>query len=52
MIFAVHCPTHASRVLLDEVNVIAVVNRPGHRPLVRWRCSCGTTGTWDPGREE
>ena len=41
--FDVHCPRCATRVLLDESRIEAVVNEPDGI-VVRYRCWCGTPG--------
>ncbi|MDQ1364034.1 MAG: hypothetical protein QOJ52_3395 [Acidimicrobiaceae bacterium] len=42
--FAIYCSGHESRVLLFSEHIEALVNRPDGVEL-RWRCTCGTTGT-------
>ncbi len=42
--FTVHCSGHDSRVLLFPEHIEELVNRPDGVEL-RWRCTCGTTGT-------
>jgi hypothetical protein len=46
--FAVHCPRHRSRVLLDTSAVDALEASPDG-VVVHWRCSCGARGTTPAG---
>lgn len=47
--FAVHCPSHGSRVLIFNSGVERVRNT--ERGIeVDYRCSCGQRGTWLTGR--
>jgi hypothetical protein len=48
--FAVHCPTHKSRVLIWTSLVEAVRNVAGGIE-VDYRCTCGHRGTWRTGRK-
>ncbi|MCU1504698.1 MAG: hypothetical protein JWM12_4052 [Ilumatobacteraceae bacterium] len=47
--FDVYCSGHGSRVLMGMDSVRRLRNT-AHGPEVEWRCSCGTTGTWQPHR--
>lgn len=42
--FTVYCSGHASRILLFPEHIEELHNRPDGIEL-RWRCTCGTTGT-------
>jgi hypothetical protein len=42
--FAIYCSGHQSRVLLFSEHIDELVNGPDG-VLLRWRCTCGTTGT-------
>ena len=47
--FAVHCPSHGSRVLIFSSGVERVRNT--ERGIeVDYRCTCGQRGTWLTGR--
>jgi hypothetical protein len=47
--FDVYCSGHGARVLMGMDSVRALRNT-AHGPEVEWRCSCGTTGVWQPRR--
>jgi hypothetical protein len=47
--FDIHCPRCATRVLLDESRIEAIVNDPDGIVL-RYRCWCGTPGQRREGR--
>ena len=47
--FAVHCPHHGGRVLLDDSSVLAIVNT-ATAIVVHWQCTCGELGTTETGR--
>jgi hypothetical protein len=49
--FTVYCTGHGSRVLLFSEHIEELRNRPGGMQL-RWRCTCGTTGTTLIPRDE
>jgi hypothetical protein len=42
--FVTYCSGHGNRVLLFPEHIEELVNRPSGIEL-RWRCTCGTTGT-------
>jgi hypothetical protein len=42
--FVVHCSGHNSKVLLFSEHITELVNQPFGVEL-KWRCTCGTTGT-------
>lgn len=47
--FAVHCPRHGSRVLLDDRRILAIDNA-ARGVTVRWVCWCGYVGAHRTGR--
>lgn len=48
--FAVHCPQHGTRVLLDLTSIESIVSRS--RGLdVHYRCYCGYEGVWTTGHK-
>ncbi|MGH9125018.1 MAG: hypothetical protein ACRDZ8_09885 [Acidimicrobiales bacterium] len=47
--FTVYCSGHASRILLFPEHIVELRNQPDGTEL-RWRCTCGTTGTTHIGR--
>jgi hypothetical protein len=49
--FAVHCPRHASRVLLTPRNITRIEGR-GPDLTVHWTCHCGHHGHTHPRRPE
>jgi hypothetical protein len=49
--FAIYCSGHRSRVLLFSEQIEELVNRPDGVEL-RWRCTCGTTGTTHIHRDQ
>jgi hypothetical protein len=46
--FSVFCTGHGGEVLLWASNIIGMVNTAEGIEL-RWRCPCGSTGTWITG---
>ncbi len=49
--FVAYCPGHNSKVLLFAEHITELVNQPFGVEL-RWRCTCGTTGTTSIPRAE
>ena len=39
-----HCPSHERDVLIPTSRIRGIDNHD-HAMVVRWRCSCGTSGT-------
>ena len=44
--FAVPCPRHRSRVLLDPGAIRALEPAPGGGFVIHYRCTCGHEGCW------
>lgn len=49
--FAPYCPSHGSRVLLFSESIISL-ERSSHGMRIRYRCTCGHQGVWDPCPEK
>jgi hypothetical protein len=47
--FAIECPRHGRRVLLDESRIEVQTNGPDG-PVTHWRCWCGARGRLVRGR--
>jgi hypothetical protein len=44
--FAVYCPRHQRRVLLDTSNIVSLTGAPDGQFVIGYRCTCGYEGQW------